>query len=102
MKMRKEIQNLVELGRLPSEEDASDDILRKLDEAFRAIERPIRDEEAEALLALFGDDNCYGLAFSIMHLIETAPGWPIRRCLENAHNPWILELKARALRGGRL
>jgi hypothetical protein len=38
----------------------------------------------------------------MMHLIETAPGWPISRCLDNAHNPWILELKARASRGGRL
>lgn len=100
--LRKEIQKLVELGRFPSEEDASDGILRKIEEAYRTIERPIRDEEAEALLALFGDDNCYGLAFSMMHLIETAPGWPISRCLDNAHNPWILELKARASRGGRL
>jgi hypothetical protein len=30
MKLREEIQNLVELGRLPSEEDAGDEILRKI------------------------------------------------------------------------
>lgn len=29
-KLREEIQNLVELGRLPSEEDASDEILRQI------------------------------------------------------------------------
>lgn len=56
MKLRKEIQNLVELGRRPSEDDAGDARLRKIEEAYSAIERPINDEEAEALLALFGDD----------------------------------------------
>ncbi len=100
--MRKEIQRLIELGRLPSEDAADVEMLRKYDLEYRAIERPISDEEAEALIELFGEDGCYGLASSLMHLIETAPSWPIRSCLGNVHNPWILELKARALGGGRL
>jgi hypothetical protein len=37
-----------------------------------------------------------------MHLIETAPGWPIKNCLADTANPWVLELKNRAIRGGVL
>ena len=98
--MRPEIQRLVELGRLPSEDDADVEKLRKYDVEYRGITRPITDEEAMALLGLFGEDGCFGLAFSLVHLIETAPGWPIKGCFEDARNPWVIELKNRAVRGG--
>jgi hypothetical protein len=100
--MRNEIHRLVELGRLPSEEDADVEKLRKYEVEYRGITRPITDEEAIALLELFGEDGCFGLASSLMHLIETAPGWPIKNCLTDTGNPWVLELKNRAIRGGVL
>ncbi|MFD6231890.1 hypothetical protein ACFWFZ_34360 [Streptomyces sp. NPDC060232] len=31
-------------------------------------------EEAEALGACFGPDDCYGVSWSLVHLIETSPG----------------------------
>jgi hypothetical protein len=100
--MRPEIRRLVELGRLPSEDDADAEKLRKYEVEYRGITRPITDEEAIALLGLFGEDGCFGLASSLMHLIETAPGWPIKDCLTDTTNSWVLELKNRAIRGGVL
>lgn len=100
--MRPEIFRLVELGRLPSEDDGDVETLRKYEIEYRGITRPITDEEAIALLGLFGEDGCFGLASSLMHLIETAPGWPIETCLIDTGNPWVLELKNRAIRGGVL
>ena len=100
--MQPEIRRLVELGRLPSEDDADIEKLCKYEVEYRGIARPISDEEATALVGLFGDDGCFGLASSLMHLIETAPGCPIKNCLTNTDNPWVLELKNRAIRGGVL
>jgi hypothetical protein len=100
--MRAEIQRLVELGRLPCEDNADVELLRQYEAEYRKIKRPVTDEEAIALVGLFGDDGCFGLASSVMHLVETAPGWPIREVLTAIDNPWILELKNRAIRGGLL
>lgn len=100
--MRAEIQRLVELDRLPCEDNADVDRLRQYEAEYRKIKRPVTDEEAIALVGLFGDDGRFELASSVMHLVETAPGWPIRDALTSIDNPWILELKNRAIRGGLL
>lgn len=100
--MRPEICRLVEMGRLPSEDEADTEQVRQYELEYRGITRPITDEEAIALLGLFGEDGCFGLASSLMHLIETAPGWPIKDSLTDTGNPWVLELKNRAIRGGVL
>lgn len=97
--MRPEIYRLVALGRLPSEDDADAEQVREYEVEYRGITRPITDEEAVALLGIFGEDGCFGLASSLMHLIESAPGWPIKDCLTDTGNPWVLELKNRAIRG---
>lgn len=100
--MRPEIRRLVDLGKLPSEDDGDIDMLRKYEVEYRAIKRPVTDEEAVALLGLFGEDGCFGLASSLMHLIETAPGWPIKEHLVDSTNPWVPEMRNRAIRGGIL
>jgi len=100
--MRPEIANLVQLGTLPSEHGASPELIQQLEQYYRAISRPVSDEEARALVALFGNDGCFGLASSLVHLIETAPGWPLVDCLANTNNKWVAELRQRALRGGHL
>ncbi len=100
--MRPEIKCLVLLGPLPSEDDASVDHLRLVETQLRSLATPVSDEEARALVTLFGSDSCFGVAWSFMHLIETAPGWPIEDCLTNLENEWIVSLRDRAVRGGRL
>jgi hypothetical protein len=48
----------------------------------------ISDAEVRGLVHLFGPDECYGLAWTLLHLIETAPGWPLHDCLQDTHNLW--------------
>ena len=98
--VRTEIEELGKLGSLPSEDDAQVAQLERIEELYRAIAKPITDDEARVLVELFGPDGCYGVASSFMHLIETAPGWPLRDCFQDLNNGWKIELRDRAIRGG--
>lgn len=51
---------------------------------------------ARALVQLFGPDDCFGLAWSLLHLIETLPGWPSEDTLKGLHGEWIDRLRERA------
>jgi hypothetical protein len=98
--MRELIRKLVALGPLPDEDAATEEQLETLEKYLSGIEKPVSDEEAEALAKLFGPDNCYGLAWTLLHLIETAPGWPLRQCFVDVSNEWIKRLRERAERSG--
>lgn len=54
--------------------DGSEEEIDRRDRQLRAIPRPVTAEEAEALAAYFGPDDCYGVAWTLLHLIETGPG----------------------------
>jgi hypothetical protein len=99
-RVRAAVRELQKLGPFPSEDDAEVPQLKKIEELYRGITRPITDDEARILVELFGPDGCYGVASSFMHLIETAPGWPLKDCLEQLNNEWKVELRSRAIRGG--
>jgi hypothetical protein len=47
---------------------------------------------------LFGPDDCYGVAWTLLHLIESAPGWPLHDCLQDIRNEWTERLRLRAER----
>lgn len=99
--VRSVVEDIKNLGPLPAEVGADVELLKKYDALYRSIARPVSDDEAEVLIGLFGDDGCYGLASSLMHLIETAPGWPLNHCLpSNSSNLWVKELRDRAIRSG--
>ena len=100
--MRPEIKRLVLLGPLPSEPEASVEHLRQVEALLLSVTKPVSNEEARALVRLFGPDNCFGLAWPILHLIESAPGWPLVDCLANSSNEWVASLRDRAVRGGVL
>ena len=100
--MRPEIKRLLLLGPLPSEDDASVDHLRLVEAELKSVTKPLTDDEARALVSLFGPDGCFGVSWSFLHLIETAPGWPLADCLANLENEWVLSLRDRAVRGGLL
>ncbi len=93
--IREEVEKLIALGALPSEDMAEEGQLERYERAFDAIRPPIAAEEAERLCGLFGQDDCYGLAWTLLHLIESAPGWPIDSCLEKYEGEWIERLKLR-------
>ena len=93
--MRPQVQELVALGPFPAEDAATDEEVQRREELVTAIEPPITDEEARALVTVFGPDDFYGGAWSVLHLIESAPGWPIEDALGNEDNEWIRRLRRR-------
>lgn len=94
--MRPEVSHLVSKGPLPSSRGGVQQI-KDWQEAFEQIKPPISDEEAKALITLFPttDDDCFGLAWSLVHLVETAPHWPLQDCLQDTGKPWVARLRQR-------
>lgn len=93
--MRPEVEALVRHGRLPAEDEAE----AQTDEAERllhAVRGPLTDEEAHALVRVFGPDDCHGLSWTLVHLIETAPGALRAEYDARGGNPWVGVLNARA------
>ena len=102
MMIRQPVIELKKLGKLPSEEDADPEVVRRHELLIRALDVPLSDDEARVLVNIFGKDGCFGLASSLVARIETAPSWPILDSLSNIQNPWIVELRERARRGGKM
>ena len=98
--MREEVKVLVALGQFPAEQGAIPGVVERHDQALKTIARPVSDDEARALVKVFGPDDCFGLAWSLLHLIETAPSWPIKNAIADANPLWAEELKDRCVRGG--
>ncbi|MFK0017682.1 hypothetical protein [Streptomyces sp. NPDC091027] len=71
--MRTEVQTFVADGPLPDWDGTEEEIDRR-ERQLRVISRPVTREEAAALATCFGPDDCYGVAWVLVHLIETAPG----------------------------
>ena len=92
--IRKAVREFVQLGPLPAELDeaATVERLDALDAALHRIDRPVSDEEAKLLVTAFGPDSCYGVAWSLLHLIETAPHCPIEEPPADDANEWMQRL----------
>jgi hypothetical protein len=95
MNIRDEVQALIAMGPLPSEKDVAaspnlDDRVQQMQDAILSIVPPVTREEAVALLDTFGPDSCFGLAWAVLHLIETTPGGiPIEKRPAATENEWI-------------
>ena len=98
--MQSAIEELLKLGPLPSWANADIAELERMQNLVMQIRRPISDDEARELVRLFGPDDCFGLAWTLVHIIETAPGWPLHDALGGTPNEWVELLKGRALRAG--
>jgi hypothetical protein len=97
--MQDAIADLVKLGPLPSSDSADPKVLERYQRLIGAIRRPVSDAEARVLMEVFGPDECFGLAWSLLHLVESAPGWPLEDCLLKTGNEWADRLRQRAERG---
>ncbi|MCX4581903.1 hypothetical protein [Streptomyces sp. NBC_01481] len=97
--MRLEVQAFVEDGPLPDWDASEEEIDRRVAQ-LHAISKPVTAEEARALVDCFGPDDCFGVAWTLMHLIETGPN-PVltTQPVENA-NEWHHRLFDRAVFGG--
>ncbi|RZK32900.1 MAG: hypothetical protein EOO61_16400 [Hymenobacter sp.] len=83
MSIRKEVRELIHLGPMPDEkQDIADGVIEQYEEAIHAISRPVTRNEAEELVMLFPPNGCFGLDWTLLHLIETTPGWPVISIIE--------------------
>jgi hypothetical protein len=102
--VREEIKELEKMGPLPSYKIAMQpEQLEKLERytlLIASIQKPVTDEEARVLASLFGPDDCFELEWTLVHLVESAPGWPLWDCLEDTSNEWIQTLRQRLENAG--
>ncbi|CAM3666859.1 MULTISPECIES: hypothetical protein [Yersinia] len=94
--MQKSVIELVKMGKLPSEDCSDITLIEKYQNVIDSIIEPVSDDDACELVSIFGEDECYGLGWTLLHKIETAPNWPIKSALSNIENEWIMKLKERA------
>ena len=94
--MRAVVQELITLGPLPSEDDATEEEVLSFERLISKLTYPARDDEACALVQSFpqGSDSCFGLAWTLLHFIESAPHWPLAGCLQD-RNWWENRLQQR-------
>ncbi|MGO1080499.1 hypothetical protein [Inquilinus sp. CA228] len=95
--MRNQVADLARLGPMPASRAVGEDEVAEYQRLLEGIRPPVSDEEATVLCRLFGDDDFFGLAWALLHLIESAPGWPIPGCLLHSDNEWIQTLRQRLL-----
>ena len=97
--MRTEIIQLEQLGQLPPEREVTLDRLKVYEKLLHLIGSSVSNDEARVIAKLFGQnhDSCFGIAWRLIHLIETAPDWPLKDCLKNPSNVWINVLRGRAI-----
>ncbi|MEV4418173.1 hypothetical protein [Catellatospora sp. NPDC049609] len=95
MPVRDEVVAFCSLGVLPSEQDNDEDgdeAFEELERRLLAIAKPVTDEEAQLLTACFGEDNCFGLSWTLLHLVESAPSAVITTEPVQGANPWHVRL----------
>ena len=75
------------------------EVIQQQERLLASIRPPVSDDEARELLKVFGPDDYFGLAWTVLHLVEGAPNWPLEDCLSGSSNEWIVTLRERAERG---
>jgi hypothetical protein len=98
--MRESVRAFLHHCPLPTEEAPVAEV-EAAERLIGAIETPLNDQEAEALLACFGPDACFGLAWSLLHLIETSPTAFPQVEPETTANPWVRLLWERQQQGDK-
>jgi hypothetical protein len=71
--IRNEVRQFMNLGPLPGS-NAAVGVIAQHQSALQQISSPVTDEAARELTHLFGPDECYGLAWTLLHLIESSLG----------------------------
>jgi hypothetical protein len=98
--IRPEVRTLAEFGPLGDEESCPQGELEAIEDSYSRIERRLTLDEARILLPLLdrpSEDSLFGLAWSVLHLLETAPGWPPEELNSPRMDPrpWIERLRCR-------
>jgi hypothetical protein len=94
MSIRHVVEDLASAGPFPTEEATVGEI-EETQRRLELITPPVSDEEAQLLLTVFGPDGCFGLAWTLLHLIETAPSALTTDYSKNSDNAWVRLLEER-------
>ncbi|QDY80358.1 hypothetical protein [Streptomyces qinzhouensis] len=94
--MRPEVLTFVAGGPLPDWDAEEEEINRRVTQ-LEAISKPVTGEEAAALVTCFGPDDCYGVAWTLLHLIETGPHPVLQTKPPMDANEWHHRLYDRAV-----
>lgn len=89
MTIRDTVKDFIRFGPLPKSNNATEEDLDKRVVALRAIIPPVTDEESLALVETFGPDECFGVAWTLLHLTETAPNHPRPREEVFQRSEWL-------------
>jgi hypothetical protein len=94
--MNPEVTDLLTLGPLPGADDLSSEQAQQYAQAIERLPAPTA-EEAAALVHLLPRDEStsFGLAWSLVHAIESCPEWPVWDALDD-ETPWRSVLRERA------
>jgi hypothetical protein len=95
---RPEVSAFLGLGPLPDSRVAEVEHVETLGAALGKITPPVSRDEAIELATAFGPDDCFGLAWSLVHLIESAPGGPPLDAIPQSNNEWIVTMRQRSAR----
>ena len=82
---------------------ASPEAVKEYQDLLETLSRPLNDDEARTLCRVLPitEDSCFGLAWTLIHFVESAPGWPLTDCFAGRTEPWHRELLDRAGRSPR-
>lgn len=90
--MQTAIEQLRTLGPLPPESTEDIDLIQRWQDTLALVSSPVDTSEAQVLCTLFGPDGCFGLAWSLVHLIETATDLSDEYLAQLPPNEWIHSL----------
>lgn len=92
--VRAEVRALVDAGPIRSEGSATEESVGEVEDMINAISSPVSDREVHELLKAFGEDDCFGLSWTLLRLIETAPG-ALSAEYPELSSPWVVLLRRR-------
>jgi hypothetical protein len=100
VKIRPEVVRLKELGALPDESNEqayADDYFEEVERLLDSIDAPVNREEAEILIQLFPPVSCYGMGWTILHLVESVEETPVEMLIDQCNSEeWKNRLTERA------
>jgi len=97
--VRSAVAELGELGPLPEADDnAEDSLLQRYEQLLGSICEPLNVAEATIIAGLFPRSACFGLEWTLLHLLERSQVWPSAAMDSVCAPRWRREVETRLTR----
>lgn len=93
--MQEAVIKLIALGRFPPDIEATEEAVDLAADLIGQVRKPISKAEAIELVKLFGPDTYFGVAWSLLHLIETCVDLPLDFADIKSDAGWLERLQVR-------